>query len=152
MRKDIFDRVVAFKENVGVEGFSSEQKRLLEKLILHGRRNGKKILGRRMIHSFYIFSDFLYSHNFFQSHILFPHFLVLSTSHFLFFTTLSCCLSDEVMRREVVEKFTDSSALRSPFVKRNSGPGEEHQEAHVGTEYQVPAQLERGQHQALLHP
>ncbi|XP_047472872.1 thimet oligopeptidase-like [Penaeus chinensis] len=40
MRKDIFDRVVAFKENVGVEGMSSEQKRLVDKLILHGRRNG----------------------------------------------------------------------------------------------------------------
>nr|XP_045605809.1 thimet oligopeptidase-like [Procambarus clarkii] len=40
MRKDIFDRVVAFRDNNGLEGFSDEQKRLVAKLILHGRRNG----------------------------------------------------------------------------------------------------------------
>ncbi|XP_069947514.1 thimet oligopeptidase isoform X2 [Cherax quadricarinatus] len=40
MRKDIFDRVVAFSENVGMEGLNDEQKRLVDKLILHGKRNG----------------------------------------------------------------------------------------------------------------
>ncbi|XP_071545618.1 thimet oligopeptidase-like [Panulirus ornatus] len=40
MRKDIFDRVVAFRDTVNMEGFSDEQKRLIEKLILHGKRNG----------------------------------------------------------------------------------------------------------------
>lgn len=46
----------------------------------------------------------------------------------------------------------DSFPHRSPLVERDPGPGEEHQEAHVRAEHQVPAQLERGQHQALLHP
>lgn len=41
MRKDIFDCVVAFRDNVGTAGFNDEQKRLIEKLILHGKRNGK---------------------------------------------------------------------------------------------------------------
>lgn len=56
MRKDIFDRVVAFKENVGVEGLSSEQKRLVDKLILHGRRNGKMMIAKRLICDFYMCS------------------------------------------------------------------------------------------------
>ncbi len=40
MKKDIFDNVVAFKENVGLEGLSPEQKRFVEKAIIAGRRNG----------------------------------------------------------------------------------------------------------------
>ncbi|KAK8402429.1 hypothetical protein O3P69_000679 [Scylla paramamosain] len=40
MRKDIFDRVVGFKDSVGIDGLTTEQKRLVEKLILHGKRNG----------------------------------------------------------------------------------------------------------------
>ncbi|XP_045134136.1 thimet oligopeptidase-like [Portunus trituberculatus] len=40
MRKDIFDRVVEFKESVSTDGLTAEQKRLVEKLILHGKRNG----------------------------------------------------------------------------------------------------------------
>lgn len=41
MRKDIFDRVVAFRDTVGLGGLTDEQKRLVDKLILHGKRNGK---------------------------------------------------------------------------------------------------------------
>ena len=37
MRKEIFDRVVSFKKT---DDLSDEQKRLVDKLILHGRRNG----------------------------------------------------------------------------------------------------------------
>lgn len=40
MRRDIFDRVVGFKNSVGTGGLTAEQKRLVEKLILHGKRNG----------------------------------------------------------------------------------------------------------------
>lgn len=40
MRKDVFDRVVAFKDNVGYEGLSEEQKRFVEKEIVKGKRNG----------------------------------------------------------------------------------------------------------------
>ena len=41
MRKDIFDRLVGFRDNVGTDGLGMEQKRLVEKLILHGKRNGE---------------------------------------------------------------------------------------------------------------
>ncbi|XP_076029322.1 thimet oligopeptidase-like isoform X2 [Oratosquilla oratoria] len=40
MRKDIFDRVVAYNKNIGTKGLLPEQKRLVEKLIRHGKRNG----------------------------------------------------------------------------------------------------------------
>ncbi|KAK3878955.1 hypothetical protein Pcinc_016441 [Petrolisthes cinctipes] len=39
MRKEIFDRVVAFRDTVGLGGLTDEQKRLVDKLILHGKRN-----------------------------------------------------------------------------------------------------------------
>ena len=41
MRKDLFDRVAKFVElNPGMEGLSDEQKRFVEKEIVHGKRNG----------------------------------------------------------------------------------------------------------------
>ncbi|KAB7507201.1 Thimet oligopeptidase [Armadillidium nasatum] len=40
MRKDVFDRIVAFKEKEGLSDLNDEQKRFIEKLILAGKRNG----------------------------------------------------------------------------------------------------------------
>ncbi|RXG59754.1 Thimet oligopeptidase, partial [Armadillidium vulgare] len=40
MRKDVFDRIVAFKEKEGLSELNDEQKRFIEKLILAGKRNG----------------------------------------------------------------------------------------------------------------
>lgn len=154
MRKDIFDRVVAFKENVGVEGLSSEQKRLVDKLILHGRRNGK-MFARRLICSFYVCSK-LNSHVIalciFISFYLFMYYILFFFLPFTFFGVYVFLAGRIIKGKHWSEILNDSFPHRSPFVERDSGPGEEHQEAHVRTEHQVPAQLERGQYQALLHP
>ncbi len=40
MRKDIFDLVVAFEKSGKMDGLTAEQRRFVEKEIVHGRRNG----------------------------------------------------------------------------------------------------------------
>ena len=40
MKKELFDNVCAFKENVGLDQLTKEEKRWVEKEIVSGRRNG----------------------------------------------------------------------------------------------------------------
>lgn len=44
MRKDIFDRVIAFKEKWGLDTLEREDRRFVEKLISIGKRNGMVIV------------------------------------------------------------------------------------------------------------
>lgn len=51
MRKDVFANICLFKEKVGLEGLTHEQKRFVEKEIIDGKRNGK-FVGEKYCRSF----------------------------------------------------------------------------------------------------
>ena len=43
MRRDVYDNVVAFKRNVGVDELSPEMRRFVDRIITEGKRNGRDL-------------------------------------------------------------------------------------------------------------